>query len=125
VILSGRQESMMTRWEQQPDGNWQGFSGELAVATVTRDDEEAERWLWTITALKRPKGRRKGAGHRTSWLDARGAADDYWNRWLEATALRPDLQRLASASIKAEGSPAKKRTATKTPARKSTAVKRG
>jgi hypothetical protein len=53
-----------------------------AVATVTRDDEEAERWLWTITALKRPKGWRKGAGHRTSWLDARGAADDYWNRWL-------------------------------------------
>jgi hypothetical protein len=56
---------MMIRWEQQPDGNWQGFSGEVAVATVTRDDEEAERWLWTITALKRPKGWRKGAGHRT------------------------------------------------------------
>ena len=43
----------MIRWEQQPDGNWQGFSGEVAVATVTRDDEEAERWLWTITALRR------------------------------------------------------------------------
>ena len=35
----------MIRWEQQPDGNWQGFSGEVAVATVTRDDEEAERRL--------------------------------------------------------------------------------
>ena len=115
----------MIRWEQQLDGSWHGFSGEVAVATVTRDDEEAERWLWTITALKRPKGWRKGAGHRTSWLDARGAADDYWNRWLEATALRPDLQRLATASIKAEGSPAKKRTPTKRPDRKSTAGKRG
>jgi hypothetical protein len=86
---------------------------------VTRDAEEAERWLWTITALKRPKGWRKGAGYRASWLDARGAADDYWNRWLEATALRPDLQRLATASIKAEGSTAKK------PARKRAVRKRG
>jgi hypothetical protein len=33
----------------------------------------------------------------------RGAADDYWNRWLEAAALRPDLQRLAKTSIKAGG----------------------
>ena len=57
-----------------------GVQRQVAVATVTRDDEEAERWLWTTTALKRPKGWRKGAGHRTSWLDARGAADDYWNR---------------------------------------------
>jgi hypothetical protein len=92
----------MIRWEQQPDGNWQGFSGEVAVATVTRDDEEAERWLWTITALKRPKGWRKGAGHRTSWLDARSASDDYWNRWLAAAALRPDLTTLAQASLRAE-----------------------
>ena len=56
----------------------------------------------TITALKRPKGWRKGAGHRTSVLEARGAADDYWSRGLEGAALRPDITRLAQESIKAD-----------------------
>jgi hypothetical protein len=91
------------------DANWQGSSGELVVATVTRDKDDTEQWLWTITALKRPKGWRKGAGHRTSWLEARGAADDYWNRWLAAVALRPDIERLARGSIKAERGSAKTR----------------
>jgi hypothetical protein len=110
----------MIRWEQQDDGSWQGSSGDIVVATVTRDDDDdGERWLWTITALKRPKGWRKGAGHRTSWLEARGAADDYWNRWLAAAALRPDIETLAKASLKAERGPAKK------PARKSVGRKRG
>src|SRR5215208_1504079 len=98
----------MIRWEQQGDANWQGSSGELVVATVTRDKDDTEQWLWTITALKRPKGWRKGAGHRTSWLEARGAADDYWNRWLAAVALRPDIERLAKRSIKAEARPSAK-----------------
>ena len=42
------------------------LSGEFVVATVTRDKGEQGQWLWTVTALKRPKGWRKGAGHRTS-----------------------------------------------------------
>ena len=42
----------MIRWERQEDGNWLGLSGELAVASVTRDESaEKEQWLWTITAL--------------------------------------------------------------------------
>jgi len=97
----------MIRWEQQGDGAWQGSSGELIVATVIRDDDDKERWLWTIAALKRPKGWRKGAGHRAGWLEARGAADEYWNRWLTAAALRPDIERLAKQSIAAEGASAK------------------
>ena len=48
----------MTRWEQQPDGNWQGFSGEVAVATVTRDDEEAPR----RASVSRPLPDRDAAG---------------------------------------------------------------
>ena len=28
----------MIRWERQEDGGWQGFSGELLVATVTKDE---------------------------------------------------------------------------------------
>src|SRR6188472_2390706 len=39
---------------------------------------------------------------------ARGAADDYWNRWLAAVALRPDIERLAKRSIKAEARPSAK-----------------
>ena len=97
----------MIRWEQQEDGSWLSLSGEFVVATVTRDEGEQGQWLWTITALKRPKGWRKGAGHRTSALEARGAADDYWSRWLEGAALRPDIMRLAQESIKAD--PASKR----------------
>ena len=89
----------MIRWERQEDGGWQGFSGELLVATVTKDESaEREQWLWSITALKRPKGWRKGAGHRTSWIDARRAAEEYWAKWLEQAALRADVMQLASRS---------------------------
>jgi hypothetical protein len=40
----------------------------------------------------------RNAGHRTTALPARRAADDYWARWLEAAALKPDLERLAALS---------------------------
>jgi hypothetical protein len=44
-----------------------GLLGRVLVATVTKDESaEREQWLWSITALKRPKGWRKGAGHRIS-----------------------------------------------------------
>src|SRR5829696_4145575 len=89
----------MIRWGRQEDGNWLGLSGELLVATVAKDASEKEQWLWTITALKRPKGWRKGAGHRSSWIDARRAAEEYWERWLQEAALRPDVMRLASRSV--------------------------
>ena len=52
----------MIRWERQEDGGWQGFSGELLVATVTKDESaEREQWLWSITALKRPQGLAQGS----------------------------------------------------------------
>jgi len=99
---ASREDELMIRWEQQEDGSWLSLSGEFVVATVTRDEGEQGQWLWTITALKRPKGWRKGTGHRTSALEARGAANDYWSRWLEGAALRPDIMRLAQESIKAD-----------------------
>ena len=50
----------MIRWEQLQNRDWQGFSGELPVASVVRDpDAEQERWSWKIEGLKRPKGWRK------------------------------------------------------------------
>jgi hypothetical protein len=112
------QDEIMIRWEQQEDGSWHGLSGEFVVATVTREEGEQGQWLWTVTALKRPKGWRKGAGHRTSVLEARGAADDYWSRWLEGAALRPDIFRLAQESIKADRAP--KKAARKSAPRKRT-----
>jgi hypothetical protein len=97
------EDPAMIRWERQEDGGWQGFSGELLVATVTKDESaEREQWLWSITALKRPKGWRKGAGHRTSWIDARRAAEEYWAKWLEQAALRADVMQLASRSLAKE-----------------------
>ena len=94
--LSFERSSPAIRWEQQENGDWHGFSGELPVATVAKDpDAEREQWAWKIKGLKRPKGWRKPIGHRTTWLDARRAADAYWEKWLAAASLRPDLQRLA------------------------------
>jgi hypothetical protein len=92
----------MIRWEQDEDGSWRGFSGELLVAIVGRDEKAADQWLWTIVAVKRPKGWRKGSGHRATWLDARRAADEYWQRWLTEAALRPDVERAARQSLPAE-----------------------
>jgi hypothetical protein len=100
----------MIRWEQQASGEWQGFSGELPVATVTRDpDAERERWLWKIRGLKRPKGWRKPIGHRATWLDARRSADAYWEKWLAAASLQPDIARLALQSLPAEERPRARR----------------
>jgi hypothetical protein len=64
------------RWEQQENGNSHGFSGELPVATVAKEpDAKREQWAWRIKGLKRPKGWRKPIGHRSTWLDARRAAE--------------------------------------------------
>src|SRR5215210_5056893 len=85
----------MIRWEEQPDGNWLGYSGQALVATVTKQDEN--RWDWEVPGAGKPKGWRN-SGHRTDELDARRAADAYWDKWLAAAALKPDLGRLAEAS---------------------------
>ena len=96
----------MIRWEQLENRDWQGFSGELPVASVVRDpDAEQERWSWKVQGLNRPKGWRKPIGHRTTWLDARRSADEYWEKWLAAASLRPDLQRLAMQSLPPEERP--------------------
>jgi hypothetical protein len=90
----------MIRWEEQENGRFQGFSGELLVANVTKDLEaDRERWLWKLRGLKRPKGWRKPTGHRTSWLEARRSAEVYWAKWLSAASLRPDIKQLALRSL--------------------------
>jgi len=100
----------MIRWEEQENGRWQGFSGELLVANVTKDLEaDRERWLWKLRGLKRPKGWRKPTGHRTSWLEARRSAEAYWEKWLQAASLRPDIRRLALQSLPANERPKARR----------------
>ncbi|MFL5213336.1 MAG: hypothetical protein ACJ8DH_05545 [Microvirga sp.] len=100
----------MIRWEQQENGNWHRFSGELPVATVAKDpDAEREQWAWKIKGLKRPKDWRKPIGHHTTWLGARRAADAYWEKWLGAASLRPDLERLAMQSLPPEERPKARR----------------
>ena len=89
----------MIRWEEQSSGDWLGYSGEALVATATKRDEN--RWDWEILGAGKPKGWRN-AGHRTNEIDARRAADAYWDKWLNAAALRPDLGRLAETSIRKE-----------------------
>ncbi|HEY7386033.1 MAG TPA: hypothetical protein VH743_20425 [Beijerinckiaceae bacterium] len=122
---------MTIRWEEQENGDWHGLSGELIVALVVPDrgglasaenatpaSEKAKlparkanpkRWLWEVT-VQRPPGWRN-EGHRTSALAARRAADDYWTRWCEAGALKPDIERLVTGSEAAPRTPARKRRA--------------
>ena len=46
VEIRAREVRPMIRWERQEDGNWLGLSGELAAATVTKDESaEKEQWL--------------------------------------------------------------------------------
>ena len=89
----------MIRWEEREDGDWLGYSGELVVATVVRPlgERSGRRWEWEVTGVARPANWRS-SGHRTTALAARRAADEYWTRWLEAAALRPDVGRLAELS---------------------------
>ena len=99
----------MIRWEEQ-DGGWQGYSGGLLVASVVRDAAaQTEQWSWTVGAVKRPKGWRKGSGHRAGSIEARRAADDYWEKWLAEAALRPDIGRLAANTLEAEARPKARR----------------
>jgi hypothetical protein len=95
----------MIRWEHEGEEEWIGFSGELPVAKVIRDGEaERESWNWQIHAIKRPNGWRKPVGHRITSLDARRSAEEYWAKWLSATALQPDVAQLARGSLALEGS---------------------
>lgn len=88
----------MIRWEERDDRDWDGFSGALAVAAVRRAPGGAKaRWDWEVGGVERPQGWRN-AGHRTTALAARRAADEYWSRWLESAALKPDVERLAELS---------------------------
>jgi hypothetical protein len=90
---------IMIRWEEDEEsGEWRGFSGELVVATVASAPSGSKaKWLWEVKAVERPPGARN-SGQRTTALAARRAADDYWSRWLEAAALKPDIERLAELS---------------------------
>ena len=123
---------MTIRWEEQENGDWHGLSGELIVALVVPNragpaspdgaapvsgkakspagKANPKRWLWEVT-VQRPPGWRN-EGHRTSTLAARRAADDYWTRWCEAAALKPDIERLVRGSDTGPRSPsARKRRA--------------
>jgi len=103
----------MIRWERQGE-EWVGFSGELAVAKVAKDAEaEGERWIWQVPGIKRPNGWRKPVGHRTTSLDARRSAEDYWAKWLTAAALVPGVAQLARESLASERRSTRKRQQSK------------
>ena len=72
-----------------------GYSGQALIASATKRDEN--RWDWEVPGAGKPKGWRN-SGHRTDELEARRAADAYWDKWLGLAALKPDLGRLAEAS---------------------------
>jgi hypothetical protein len=94
---------MTIRWEEQDNGDWHGLSGELIVALAVPDPTGKTRWLWEVT-VQRPPGWRN-EGHRTTALAARRAADDYWTRWCEAAALKPDIELLVREVDAAEPAP--------------------
>jgi hypothetical protein len=86
--------------KEQESGDWYSYSGELTVAIVAKQPGGGARWLWEVSGAGRPHGWRN-SGHRTTALAARRAADEYWSRWLQAAALKPDVNVLAKASLPA------------------------
>ena len=88
----------MIRWEEQETGDWYGYSGELIVTIVAPQPGRSGRWLWDVSGAGRPHGWRN-SGHRTTSLAARRAAEEYWGKWLQAAALKPDLTVLVKASL--------------------------
>ena len=58
----------------------------MRTAGIGRSQAQASRRGW------------RNSGHRTDELEARRAADAYWDKWLGLAALKPDLGRLAEAS---------------------------
>src|ERR1700709_1003960 len=92
----------MIRWAEHGSGDWSGFSGEVLVATASRDPAQSARWIWEVTGAGKLNGHRT-SGHRTSEVDARRSAEVSWQRWLEATALKPDLMTLAEMSLPKRG----------------------
>ena len=98
----------MIRWEEQESGDWYGYSGALTVAIVAQQSGGGARWLWDVSGAGRPHGWRN-SGHRTTALAARRAADENWSRWLQAAALKPDVNLLAGASLPAVAKRRKKR----------------
>lgn len=98
----------MIRWEEQESGDWYGYSGELTVAIVAPKPGGGARWLWDVSGAGRPHGWRN-SGQRTTALAARRAADEYWTKWLQAAALKPDISRLARASLPAADKRGKRR----------------
>jgi hypothetical protein len=47
-----RERVVMIRWEEEECGAWRGFSGELAVAAVTRAPGGGKaKWLWEVKAV--------------------------------------------------------------------------
>lgn len=63
----------MIRWEQQGDASWQGSSGELVVATVRRDDDDKEQWLWTTARTDASASRRLARRPGTRRYETRSA----------------------------------------------------
>ena len=76
---------------------------------LRRDMTDVEQRLWRLLRNRRFGGvkfRRQVPIHRTTPLAARRAADDYWTRWCEAAALKPDTLRLVREADQAEPAPA-------------------
>ena len=78
------------RWDQQSNGSWFGYSGDLMVAMVVRvlSGNDAEGWHWRVDGARNPVGW-VNAGHRKTADSARLAAVRYWKRWLQHAALTP------------------------------------
>ena len=98
VEIDERGEGAMIRWEERDTGDWDGFSGEVIVATVTRSAPSKAQWDWEVTGAGKMKGARN-TGHRANEIEAQRAADAFWERWLSKAALKPDLSQALEMSL--------------------------
>ena len=89
----------MILWERQEDGGWQGFSGELLVATVTKDELPKGAVALVNHGAEASQGLAQGS--RTPHLMDRRSTScrGILAKWLEQAALRADVMQLASRSL--------------------------
>jgi hypothetical protein len=73
--------------------SWPGGKDERAATGLGKGHSFPAAGLWPST-----------------WLDARRSANAYWEKWLAAASLRPDLQRLAMQSLPPEERPKARRS---------------
>ncbi len=81
----------MLRWEQQPEGNWYAYSGQVVVGMVVklaRPLDGGQTHVWQLSKVHSIFGW-KHNGHSKSAGTGKRSLGIAWKNWCEACGLQP------------------------------------